>query len=754
MKYKLLILLFAAILFAQVPGTWETFGDANFANCIATHNGVLYVGSKGGIIEYLPGTPVEDLKVMTNIHGLGGLNIVGLQEHGEKLFYAASNGAMGRLDGGKWSVFTDLLRDNVGINDIAVSEEHFYVATSKGVSQIKPLSGNLVLEVSQNYNKISSWDRNYPINSITADDTLLWVGSNLGIARGRLGGNLFVPEAWTIFSTNRPVLDVFADSGGIWYILEYELGSLSIFFFDGERVDTLEDSFMLGRRLNGFFYYNGELYAHGHDGLFRRRDTGRFTRVPLDAHWAVHGGAALGDSLYVPLEIGFGVLRQDTIRHMSINSPSGDAFRGVAFAPNGDVAIVSGGSGVCIYSNGTWGNITAKYMPTIPSDSVYTQVRNNLHHINKCAYDANGNLWLGMTGDGVFRYSPDGVWKIFDKTNSILDGYSAGPNAPLCWGLDYDEVRGLMWISNYDNLSGLAVAAFEPEGDLTSPIVSYFTGTAAIPNNYVMSLTAQGGDVWLVLRDQGVTLIDPGYNISSHSDDYVRNYSDVLPGASANQVAVDSEGIAWVAVSGGVASINTNLGLVTEQILPENLSTFVSGITVDPDDNIWICTDAGAGVFRRADSTWIAIRSNFAQGVLDYERTDLATELLYAVGYNTLTGDVWFCGENAISVLHVGTDFSAQEDLFIYPNPFIWDGFAGNNIRIAKMPADAEVHIYTSDGSLVRTISRSERTSLAFAEWDGRNEAGKPVSTGVYVVVASNGETVLRGKIALIRGDK
>lgn len=755
MKYHLIILLIAALLTAQVPGTWTTFGDANFTNCCIAFDDALYVGSRGGIIKYIPGQDTEDWQIMTNIHGLGGLDVIALIEYDGELYYAASNGALGRLEAGKWTIFPDLIIDNVGITGMVEAGGHFYTSTVRGVSKLRPLGGNQAMEVAENFNKIGIWDRNYPVNAITADDSTIWIGSDAGLAFGRIDGSLFVPEAWTNFATSRPVVDVFADSGGVRFILKEEDSASSIFFFDGEVVDTLEDTYMHNRRLDGFFRHNGDLYVHGNAGLFKRNPSGTYSPIRLDAHWAVHGGAALADSLYLALEIGFGVIREDTIRHKSVNSPAGTAFRDIAIAPNGDVLIISSGNGACVYSDGVWENLLGKYMPIISEDSVYTQVRNRMHRTYRSAYDGDNGLWLGMTGEGVFVRSADGEWQIWDKTNSILDGYSASPDAPLCWGLDYDETRDLMWVSNYDNIGGLAVAAFDLAEGLNSPYAEYYTGISALPNNYVMSVTAQGGDVWLVLRDQGVTLIDPGYDISSYGDDYIRNFSGELPSASANKVAVDSEGIAWVGISGGVVSIDPSFGLVMEQVLPENLSTFVSGIAVDENDNVWVSTDQGAGFLRRADSSWVAIRSEFAQGVNNYERTDLATELLYAVEYNPVTGDVWFCGENAISVLHLGKlEEEGDEDLLLYPNPYIWDGYADNKLRIAEISPSAEVHIYSADGSLVRSIPVSERISLADAEWDGRNDAGKPVASGVYVVVASDGESVRRGKVALIRSGR
>jgi len=756
MRLSIIISITALIVsvFAQIPGTWETFGDANRANCIASYNGALYVGTKGGVLKYIPGQEQSEWEIMTNIHGLGGLNVINLNVFDGELYYAASNGAVGRLEGNEWATFSDLIRDELGINDLVTSGEFIYVATEQGISALRPLPGSDVIEVAENYTKLGGYDRNMAMTAVTADDTLLWAGGDIGLAWGRIGNNLYVPEAWDTFTTDRPIEGIFADSGGVWVALEREDGEPPIYYFDGDSLRPIGGEFMLGRYIDGFFYYDNEFYAFGIGGLYKMTDPDEFTRIRTDEHWTVHGGAALGDSFYVGMDIGFGVIRQDTIRHKSPNSPSGDAFMDVDVAPNGDVWVVSKSKGVCRYSNGVWTNFNSTFMERNTSDSIYTQIRDNIHHVSKIAVDGYGKLWMGMTGDGVFCYSSGGEWEIFDKTNSVLNGYSASPDAPLCWGLDFDSQSDLMWISNYDNITGLAVAAFVPGTGMDSPAVEYYTGSVGMPNNYVLSVTAGRGNVWLVLRDQGVTLVDPGYYISDYSDDYVHNYSSELPSASVGGVSITSDGIAWVGVSGGVVTIDPSINLVVEQSLPEHVSTFISDIIVDDDENVWITSDNGAAVFRRSDSTWMAIRSRFAQDVYEYERTDLGTELLYSVTFNPVTGDVWFCGENMISVLHTSISGADSDgELIIYPNPIIWTGYATEVVTIAGVPQDAEVYIYSPDGSLIRQIRLDERTSISTAEWNCRNESGKPVASGVYIVVAASGDKTFRTKAAVIRAD-
>jgi flagellar hook assembly protein FlgD len=85
------------------------------------------------------------------------------------------------------------------------------------------------------------------------------------------------------------------------------------------------------------------------------------------------------------------------------------------------------------------------------------------------------------------------------------------------------------------------------------------------------------------------------------------------------------------------------------------------------------------------------------------------------------------------------------------PNPFVWNGMASQKTIIRNVPADADVHIYSADGMLVRTIPISERGPSATAEWDGRNDSGKPVATGIYIMIAPSKSGVAKGKVAFVR---
>ena len=89
-----------------------------------------------------------------------------------------------------------------------------------------------------------------------------------------------------------------------------------------------------------------------------------------------------------------------------------------------------------------------------------------------------------------------------------------------------------------------------------------------------------------------------------------------------------------------------------------------------------------------------------------------------------------------------------------YPNPFnpeTWIPY-----RLAK-PANVSISIYAADGGLVRTLDLEhqgvgiyESRSRA-AYWDGRNELGEPVASGVYFYTLTAGEFTATRKMLIMK---
>ncbi len=91
-----------------------------------------------------------------------------------------------------------------------------------------------------------------------------------------------------------------------------------------------------------------------------------------------------------------------------------------------------------------------------------------------------------------------------------------------------------------------------------------------------------------------------------------------------------------------------------------------------------------------------------------------------------------------------------------YPNPFNpRKGKLAIQLKVKDFSPDAKVYIYSLDGSLVRVLDVEDPGELnvedGLAYWDGRDESGREVATGVYVVVLVNGSEKLYKKVVVIK---
>lgn len=83
----------------------------------------------------------------------------------------------------------------------------------------------------------------------------------------------------------------------------------------------------------------------------------------------------------------------------------------------------------------------------------------------------------------------------------------------------------------------------------------------------------------------------------------------------------------------------------------------------------------------------------------------------------------------------------------VWPNPYDPHRSVNGTFKAGCLPPGATVGIYTLTGELVNKVPESNH----FAVWDGKNQNGNPVSSGVYYYVIQKGDTVIKtGKLIVV----
>jgi hypothetical protein len=313
-------------------------------------------------------------------------------------------------------------------------------------------------------------------------------------------------------------------------------------------------------------------------------------------------------------------------------------------------------------------------------------------------FDEDGNLWVGQSFVStqsktvIMKKSPTGAWQAMD-----LNASSSGAGAK-------------------------------------KPVI--FQGYA------YMALPRQGG--------VKITNMENTYSINSTSN------AGALPSNDAYAVAVDQNGVLWIGTDLGLRVLyspietmqqgpfQTQPIIIEQDGIPEALFTDVqiNDIEVDESNQKWVATQTSGAYYVSEDGTNTIYHFTTSN-------SPLPSNSIYDIEVDGTTGVVYFATEKGVvsfqsDALEVGDSFG---DVYAYPNP-VRPGFTGN-VVIRGLPNDADVRIVDVVGNLIFKTKSSGGTAI----WDTKNMKGKPVASGIYLVLMTNKDASKnkQTKIAIIR---
>ncbi len=369
----------------------------------------------------------------------------------------------------------------------------------------------------------------------------------------------------------------------------------------------------------------------------------------------------------------------------------------------------------------------------------------------------NDQVFASSWEEGLIEIRSGEPVEIYNSDNSPLvsiDNF-IGEGVTNIGGITYDD-DGNLWVTNSQTDSCLHV--LEADGTWNTFEIPEMIPTSVIGDIIV----ARNNFVWMVLEKgvEGVLVYNYGEDIQDQSDDQYRILTSEegdggLPSDDVYSIAEDINGEIWIGTLQGLGIyFNTNCLFEGEecdaqQILIEQDGNFqilletetITSIEIDGGNRKWIGTQT-SGAFLLSDDGIDQI-NHFTK-----ENSPLLSDNIQDISFNFTTGSIFFATDlGVVSFKGTATGFNGEiSESKIYPNP-VRETFDGV-ITIDGLTGETDVRITDINGSLVHsTVSEGGR-----AIWDGRNESGLKVSTGVYLVFASNqnGKETTVGKIAIV----
>jgi ligand-binding sensor domain-containing protein len=627
---------------------------------------------------------------------------------------------------------------NKRINDFASAGDTIIVSTDFGVSLINSNSF-LFLDT---YFKFGTFPSNTKVNS-TIKSGLFYVCTDQGVAIQKPGSsNLSAPESWNVYSTTQGLpsnktlkaglfqgqLIVSTDKGfsrfanNTWSNFIPGLNNTNIADFQ-----ISGDSILIVAQNNIYLYYNDVLSV-----LYNSAVT--ISSIEYKENFGIVCASTDGTLYLNPQFDG---------EFLSPNAPPVNQFPSMSVDANSKFWSASGkdvtGVGYYTYDGQTWVVSNTSNTPELPTNAVYH------------AYTSGATAYLGGWGYGFLEVNGENK-KLFNRGNTGMQGIPQNPDFLVITGFGKDS-RNNLWVLNFWSVEKNTLSMRTPDS-----VWYHFTIPAA--QNLILkehyNLVIDPYDTkWFSCSDPsrlGLFYLNESKTYEDPSDDR-SDYLTTVDGLNTNDirdVVVDRRGDVWVATSLGVNVITNTSAIPTSGSSALDINSIfalrqqsVNAIAVDPLNQKWVGTNEGLLLVNSDGSRLIT--------TFTAENSALLSNQIRSIAIDENKGIVYVGTDEGLTSFETPyiKPLESFDELFVYPNPYKLK--SGNNLlTIDGLIRDTNIKILTIDGTLITEFSSPGGRT---AYWDGKDDSGELVSTGVYIIVAfdTEGNSVVTGKVAVLR---
>jgi len=721
---------------------WQTY--SSILNSVASDvdsKGRIWTASNGGVYNYNPAD--ETFKEFRNIDAmltLDATSIAALHKR-EEMYIGTFDGVLEIVtEDYKWTHITDIQKPNFPdrrILSIIFNGDLAYVGGSFGLTTFD-INEHVFR---QTPSRLGSFQPLTTVNGLHIADNILWAATDEGVAKIDLKTSIINPENWTNYTfaqglPRQPINGITSFEGNIYCFSDTTVCQFQDTGFVQIKSTAIWDV------VKSIGVFDNKFYIAT---LFNVRDLNdvmfyNFTSVLDTAYINGFSVNPINGSMNILLNDAGFVIKNSEQKHIKPVSPVSNLFTSLDIDINGNLwsaTEYSGGKGFMRLKDGLWMNFTHRTTPQILTEN-YGRV--------SCFPD--GRIVLSSWGVGYLTLTANGDdfdYHITNSTNSCLTGVNGAPNYVVTGETAYDPRNGSSWVINFaPNFTGNLFMGINAQNE---QLCGYPLSTREfIPLAIDYSGTKWAGSTY----GYGLAYFNEGNDWDSQIDDkwglFTQSNSQ-LPSSTINCIAVDKGGVIWLGTPNGLAYIlspSNVLRDVSPIIKPTSIRVLqslpINDIMVDALNNKWVATNSGVFVI---DPDGI---EELAQFTVD--NSPLITNDVASLATNFSTGKVYFGTRLGLSEAQ---SFAIQPlesfDIKCYPQPYYPE--RDGHLTIEGLAENADIRILTTDGKLVKNIT----TFSQKATWDGLDDAGNKVASGVYLIMGTSLSTESKGvaKFAIIR---
>lgn len=731
---------------------WVNYTDMRGVVSVSSTPSSVWAATSGGIFSFSLSTAAFER--VTNVEGLSSIDataILGVSDG--SLVVGAADGSLDlRSPSGAWTAIRDIARatdkPRRGIRVLRLRGDSLYLGTDYGVSVFSRSRE----EFGDSYLKFSSFPSQTPVRDILFAFDRIWVATPRGVASARLSSvNLQAPDEWNAITSAQGLpggevlaLGRFGDAilagttdglgefrNGVWSRIAPSLAGVAVLaLLPGTQTMTIVTPF--------------QIYTLAEDGsLTPVGDRLEAPRYPSGLVFT--GGTRLADGRLCYASTAGVAIQEDGTRwtFRAPDGPLSNQFTSLSMSTDGTVWSASGrddlGRGAYGFTGERWINYAKSSDTAFATNDVFVT-----------AQGMDGSTWFGTWGYGVVKREVDGRLTRYSPFSvSGFPGIAKNPNFSPISGLAVDN-RGFTWTLHYLSGNGNLLGALGADGRWRFYKNPTLSSELDVGRMAVDPLTTK----WIIVNGpsfRGLLRFNDGGTLDRTEDDSWKTFdASGANGFNADRLtdlAIDAFGDLWIGTNVGVRTIYNPLA--NERVTRTCYNTrcniegqYVNCIAVDPVNNKWIGTSAGVFVLS-SDGTVILHQFNRLN-------SQLLDNDVKSITIDPASGTVFMGTNKGLSSLRTpyARPLLGAGDLRISPQPFHPE--SDEVAMIDGLTAENILKIITVSGNLVRNLT-TPGGKVAF--WDGRDEDGALVPSGVYFVIASTaeGSNVSVGKIAVLR---
>lgn len=719
----------------QIPkielDNWQTYTSLlNSTVSDFDSKGRIWVGTNGGAYCYNPSN--KSVIEFRNIDAMLSLDVTAVSANlnRKEVYIGTFDGILEIADEDfNWTHITDITKPNFPsrkINHIIFAGKIAYIAGGFGLTTFDT-EEHIFLQTPA---RLGSFQPLTNVNKLHINQNTLWAATDEGIASVSLDKSIINPDSWLNFTSNNglpkmKIKGITSHQNEIYCFTDTAIYKLS------------NDTSFIKIRATEPWNIITEMGVMDNKVIF----TTLFNVLTLDDQLVYNFTQVLDTALINGftvnsqqntiivnlLDAGF-VLKKSgnqTLEHIKPESPVSNLFLNLDIDTQGNLWTATdytGGKGFMRFNKGQWTNYTRQTHPElITNDYFYVKAM------------PDGRILLSSWGFGFITLTPNGdEYDISrtDNTNSCMTGVSGNQNFVVTGGITYDPRNNSIWAINYaPNFLGNLLMGINNAGETVCSV-------SRSTREFIPIAVDFSGTKWMgSTNGYGLQYFNEGSDFKNPADDKMGVFTSSnsqLPSSNINCLAVDKSGVVWIGTPNGLAYILSPSAVLRDAnpiIRESSIRVFsslpINDIMVDALNNKWIATNQGV---------FIIDPDGFSEiGQLTTNNSPLISNEVVSLATDENTGKIYFGTRKGLSEVQ---SFSVKPldnyEIKAYPQPFY--PLKNKILTIEGLAAESDIRIVSPDGKLVKSLFTTSQKLI----WDGTDNNGNIVNTGVYLILGTS----------------